>query len=140
MEDSAEVGREEVAVGHGVSRWAAWALAATSVVGAVHSVRRARPARFLGVRSPGTQGAQAWTIGTPLSAPPWMLGALVVAAHRDRRGPVRGLSAGFLVGILGEVDTWSTIRRPRSDPVAAACVAAYLVLPTLLIAGTTAPA
>jgi hypothetical protein len=117
----------------GVVRAAAWATVAISGVGAAHSVRRNRTARFLAVPVPGSPAVHACTIGSPLSAPPLMLAALVAAATRERAGVVRLLSAGFLVGILGEVDTWSVVRRPTSDPVAAACVAGYLALPAVML-------
>jgi len=119
----------------GVVRGAAWTTVAVSAVGAVHAVRRNRPARFAAIHLPGSPAAHACTIGSPLSAPPLMLAALVGSAASERAGVVRLLSAGFLIGILGEVDTWSVVRRPASDPVAAACIAGYLVLPAVMLMG-----
>lgn len=107
---------------------------AVSVVGAVHSLSRGRPARFAGIRLPGTAVQHALTIGSPLSAPPAMLAALVIADRRGRDDVVRVLSAMFVVGILGEADTWTMLRRgPRSDPIAALCAAFYVVLPATLM-------
>lgn len=68
-----------------------------------------------------------------MSAPPVMLGALVISARSGRTDIVRLLSALFLVGILGEPDTWSVVRRPRSDRLATACVALEIVLPAALL-------
>jgi hypothetical protein len=109
-----------------------------AVAGALRSVSNERPARFLGVQLPGTPAQQALTVGSPLSAPPVMLLALLAAAGRSPRDPtlaawVRRLSVLFLVGIAGEPDTWSTLRRPASDPITTACVVLDLVLPAALL-------
>ena len=110
--------------------------AAVAVVGAVHSIRRGRPARFVGIRLPGTPAQHAWTIGTPLSAPPLMLAALAVAARRGRDDIVRMLAMLFVVGIAGEVDTWATLRRPAADPLGTACVALDAAIPAAMLWGT----
>ena len=99
-----------------------------SVVGAAHSVRGGRTARFGGVRLPGSPLLHALTIGTPLSAPPVMVAAMVWAERRDRPDVTRALAALFVVGILGEVDTWSTLAHPRRSPFTTALVALDLIL------------
>lgn len=109
---------------------------AVSAVGALHSVRTGRPARFAGIRVPGRAGQHALTIGSPLSAPPIMLVVLVGAARRGRNDVVRLLASMLIVGILGEVDTWTTLRRPAADPIATTCVVLDLVLPAALIVAT----
>lgn len=106
---------------------------AVSLLGAVAAVGRQRKARFAGIRFPGSPVAQALTVGTAMSAPPVMLGALVISARRGRTDLVRLLSALFLMGILGEPDTWSVVRRPRSDRLATACVALEIALPGALL-------
>jgi len=106
---------------------------AVSFVGAAHSVLQNRPARFAGIRLPGTAAQHALTIGTPLSAPPLMLVALTVACRRERHDVVRLLAATLVIGIFGEADTWTTIRKPRTDPLGMTCVALGVVLPTSLI-------
>lgn len=106
---------------------------AVSLVGALAALDRQRMARFVGIRLPGSPVAQALTVGTSMSAPPVMLGALVISARSGRTDIVRLLSALFLVGILGEPDTWSVVRRPRSDPLATACVALEILLPVALL-------
>jgi hypothetical protein len=107
---------------------------AVSLLGAVHSVRRDRAARFAAVPLPGSAALHAATIGSPLSAPPLMLIGLAVAAQRGHRDIVRVLAGVLIVGILGEPDTWTTLRRPSRDPVGTACTALDVVLPALLIA------
>src|SRR5215471_4707134 len=108
------------------------ALLVVSAVGAVHAIRRGRTCRFLAIPVPGTAVQHALTIGTPLSAPPIMLAGLATAARQGRTDVVRLLGAAFLLGILGEVDTWTTLRRPSADAFGTACVAAYVVLPAVL--------
>lgn len=103
--------------------------AAVGVIGGGHSIRRGRPARFAGIRLPGSVTSHALTTGTPLSAPPVMVGALLVAAFEGRTDIVRALAATFVVGILGEPDTWTTIRRPGGDPLGAVCVVLDVALP-----------
>ncbi len=106
---------------------------AVAVVGAVHAVDRDRPARFAGVNLPGTPRQQALTVGTPLSAPPLMLVALVVAGLRHRSDIVRRLAILFIVGIAGEVDTWTTLRKPTADLLATVCVLLDVALPTAML-------
>lgn len=106
---------------------------AVGAVGAVHAIRMDQPARFAGMRLPGSPRQQAWTIGTPLSAPPVMLAALVFAGRRGRNDMVRMLATLFVVGILGEVDTWTTLRQPTADVLATACVVLDVVLPAALV-------
>jgi hypothetical protein len=107
-----------------------------SVVGAVHAVRRGRPARFAGLSFPGTPLAHALTVGTPLSAPPPMLLALAAAVRNDRRRPTRLLALLLLVGIMAEPDSWAALRGPTADPQATACTALEVALPiALLVAG-----
>ena len=105
---------------------------AVSAVGAIHSLRRRRPARLLGVGLPGPPIAQAISIGTPLSAPPAMLVALAIAADRRRDRALLALSAMFLLGITGEPDTYRAIRRPRADPIATVCVALAVAIPAAM--------
>jgi hypothetical protein len=105
-----------------------------NVVGAVRSLRRGRPARFLGVQLPGPPVAKALTIGTPLSAPPAMLIALAVAAHSRRDDIVLVLSAMFIVGIVGEPDTYRALRRPVVDPISSTCAALDAALPAAMAA------
>src|SRR5262245_2252134 len=107
-----------------------------SVVGAVHSLRRKRLARFLGMQLPGPPVAQALTIGTPLSAPPVMLVALALAAHRRHDTALLMLSAMFLFGIVGEPDTYSTLRRPGVDPVGTTWTVLEAALPAAMLTAT----
>jgi hypothetical protein len=104
-----------------------------SVVGAVHSLRRGREARFLGVQLPGPAVAKALSIGTPLSAPPAMLAALALAACRRRDDALFVLGAMFLVGILGEPDTYRAVRRPTADPLGSMCAALEAAVPTAIV-------
>jgi hypothetical protein len=106
---------------------------AGSVVGAVHSVRSGRHARFAGLPFPGSPGVQALTIGTPLSAPPAMLLALVVARWRDRSDLVRALAVLFLIGIAAEADTMPTLLHPREDRLRTACVALDVAVPAVML-------
>ena len=106
---------------------------AVAVVGAFHSVRRDRRARFAGLDLPGTPAQQVLTVGTPLSAPPLMLVALLVAGRRGRNDIVRMLAMLFIVGIAGEVDTWSALRKPTADLLATACVALNAALPAAMV-------
>ena len=106
---------------------------AVAIVGAVHAVARDRPARFAGVTLPGTPRQQALTVGTPLSAPPLMLAALVVAGRCDRNDIVRRLAILFIVGMVGEVDTWTTLRKPTADLVTTACVVLDVALPAAMM-------
>ncbi len=106
---------------------------AVAVVGAVHAVRRERPARFAGIDLPGTPAQQALTVGTPLSAPPVMLVAVVVAGLRHRSDIVRTLAMLFIAGIAGEVDTWTTPCKPIADPLATVCVLLDVALPTAIL-------
>ncbi len=108
-------------------------LLAVNLVGAVTAVSRQRGARFAGIRLPGSPIAHALTVGTSMSAPPAILGVLVISARRGRIDIVRLISALFLVGIMGEPDTWSVVRRPRSDRLATACVALEFLLPAALL-------
>lgn len=116
-------------------RFLARAYVVTGIVGAVHAVRRGLPARFAGVRLPGSPLQHAVTLGTPLSAPPLAWLAVLLAEGRGRNDIVRKLALLFVVGIAGEPDTWSTLRRPAEDPTATALVALDLVLPMLMIRG-----
>jgi hypothetical protein len=106
---------------------------AVSVVGAVHAVRRGSTARFAGVRLPGTPRTHALTIGSPLSAPPVLLIALVVAARQRRSDAINVLSGLFLIGIAGEADTWATVRRPSADPVRTVCAGLAAALPIAML-------
>jgi hypothetical protein len=115
-------------------RWLIRALLGASVVGAVHAIRLRRPARFAAIPLPGSAAVHAATIGSPLSAPPLMLAALVIAERRGRPDVIAVLSGLFVVGILGEVDTWHAVRAPGADPVATACVVAYVLIPAALVA------
>jgi hypothetical protein len=115
-------------------RFWARSIVAVSAVGAGRAIQRDRPCRFLGIPFPGTPLQHALTVGSPMSAPPVMLGALLVGAQRGRHDVVGLLSALFIVGILSEPDTWEALRRPRSDPPSTVCVAAEIALPTLLLA------
>ena len=117
-------------------RWWVRSILVVSVVGAVDSVRRDRCAGFVGISVPGTAAQHALTIGSPLSAPPLMLIALIAAARRGRTDAVRLLAAMLIFGILGEVDTWTTLRRPGLDPVGTACVVLDVVLPVALLLET----
>lgn len=107
-----------------------------SLVGAVRAVQRDRPCRFAGLTFPGTPAQHAVTVGTPMSAPPLMLVALVLAARRRRVRWLRILAAMFLVGSLAELDTLPTLRNPTDDPVSTACTALELALPAALLAAT----
>lgn len=120
-------------------RLAVRSIIAVSIVGAVNSIRQHRSANFAGIRLPGTASQHALTIGSPLSAPPLMLVALTVASRRERRDVVRLLAATMVIGVIGEADTWTTIRRPRTDPIATACVVLDIVLPAALIWQTLQP-
>lgn len=111
-------------------------IVAVNGLGAVRAIQRDRPCRFLGIPFPGTPLQHAMTVGSPMSAPPLMLGALLVGAQRGRHDVVGLLSAMFLVGILSEPDTWETLRQPRSDPLSTVCAASEIALPTLLLTGT----
>ena len=113
-----------------------WSTVAVGLIGAIHAVGQGRKARFAGIQLGGTAAQQALTIGSPLSAPPLMLVAFVVSAYQGRIDVVRILSTVFIVGILGEVDTWTTLRRPGSDPLSAVCVLADLALPIAVIWST----
>ncbi len=106
---------------------------AGSVVGAVHSVRRRRHARFAGLQFPGTPFAHAVTIGSPLSAPPAILITLVVAERTGRSGLVKALSALFLIGIAAEADTLATLRHPSKDPLSTTCVVLDVALPAAML-------
>jgi hypothetical protein len=106
---------------------------AGSVVGAVHSVRTGRHARFAGVRLPGSPAAHALTIGSPLSAPPVMLLALVIAQRSRRYDVIAALSVLFMIGIAAEADTAPTLSHPRQDRLRTACVALDLVLPAAML-------
>jgi hypothetical protein len=106
---------------------------AVNALGAVTALRQRRPARFAGISLPGPPVLQALTIGSSMSAPPIMLGLLVVGARRGRTDIVRSVAALFVLGILGEPDTWRALRRPSSDPVSAACVVLEIVLPATLL-------
>lgn len=106
---------------------------AVSVVGAVHAVRRGRPARFAGLRFPGTPGAHALTIGTPLSAPPAMLVGLLLAARRQRGDVIKILSVLFLLGVAAEPDTRAALRHPSADPLSTGCSVLELMLPVAML-------
>jgi hypothetical protein len=107
---------------------------AGSVVGAVHSIRRGRHARFAGLHLPGTPLAHALTIGSPLSAPPAMLLALVVAERTGRRDLVSALSMLFLVGIAAEADTVPTLLlHPSADRLRTTCVLLDVALPVVML-------
>lgn len=100
-----------------------------NVVGAALSVQRRRSPRLFGIRLPGTPLIHALTIGSPMSAPPLMLMALIVAERRRRLDVVAAISAMFVCGIAGEADTVAALRRPRADPVVTALVVLELVVP-----------
>jgi hypothetical protein len=68
-----------------------------------------------------------------------MLAALALAARRGHRDTVRLLSTVLILGILGEIDTWTTLRQPGIDPLGTACVALDLILPAGLILETVLP-
>jgi hypothetical protein len=104
-----------------------------SVFGAVRAVQRQRPCRFAGLSFPGTPAQQALTVGTPMSAPPVMLVALVIFVRRRKVRWVRMLAAMFLVGSVAEADTPQTLRRPQDDPVSTACTALEIVVPAALL-------
>jgi hypothetical protein len=106
---------------------------AVSVLGAIHSLRRGRVARFLGMQLQGPPVVQALTIGTPLSAPPAMLIALALAAHRHRNTAVATVSAIFLLGVVGEPDTYEAVRRPTADPIGSTCAVLELALPAAMV-------
>ena len=106
---------------------------AVAVVGAVHAVRGDRRARFAGLDLPGTPAQQALTVGTPLSGPPLMLVALVVAGRRGRNDIVRMLAMLFLLGIACEVDTWTALRESTADLLATACVVLDAALPAAMV-------
>ena len=95
---------------------------AVAVVGADHAVRRERLGRFAGIDLPGTPAQQPRSGCTPLSAPPLMFTALLVASRRGRNDIVRMLAMLFIVGIACEVDTRSAPRKPTADLPATACV------------------
>lgn len=104
-----------------------------SLLGAVHAVRRGRPARFAGLHFPGTPLAHALTIGTPLSAPPAMLAALLFAVRSRRRGATCLLALLFFLGIIAEPDSLAALRKPTSDPLATGCAALDTALPIALL-------
>lgn len=104
-----------------------------SAMGAGRSVRRGRPAQFAGVRLPGSAAQHALTIGSPLSAPPLMVAGLAVAHRRGRDDIVAWIAAAMVVGIVGEPDSWTTLRHPMSDPITTLCVVSDIVLPALLV-------
>ena len=117
----------------GRAGWLAIGYVAISVIGAVHAVRHARPARFGGLRLPGTALTHAMTVGTPLSAHPAMLCMFVFATWRQRSAVVGALCILALVGIAGEPDTWSLVRHRPDDAVSAACVALEAALPIAML-------
>ena len=106
---------------------------AVSLLGALHAIRRHLPARPVGWQFPGTPRAQALTIGTPLSAPPAMLVALLVAIRMGHRDAIRLLSLLFLLGIVAEADTPTTLRAPFADPFTTGCTALEIVLPIAML-------
>jgi len=118
-------------------RWMVRTLLLVSAIGAADSIHRQRPARFAGLRLPGSATQHALTIGSPLSAPPLMLAALVAADRRGRTDLVRLLAAMFIIGILGEIDTWADLSDPTAAPIATACAAAYVLLPAGMIYATS---
>jgi hypothetical protein len=65
-----------------------------------------------------------------------MLLALLVAERHPRSRALAALSALFIVGVLGEVDTLGVVRRPRSDPISTVFVALELALPVAMLAAT----
>lgn len=109
-----------------------WSYAITGVAGAVHAVRRDLPARFCGLRWPGTPVIQAVSIGTALSAPPALLVAAIVDIGRSRRWS-RLLAVGFLIGAVGERDTYRTLRHPRRNLATTMISAANLALPAAML-------
>jgi hypothetical protein len=106
---------------------------AVSVAGAIHAIRRDRPARMFGLRFPGSTALHAATIGTSISAPPAMLVLLWIADRTGRPRVIRVLAGLFFVGILCEVDTWTTMRHPGDDPAATGVVVAEIALPIALL-------
>ena len=119
-------------------RFSAGSYVAVSVAGAIHAVRRSRHARFLGIQLPGTPLQHAMTIGSPLSAPPAMQVALLAAVRPTVPQPVRHrwvrwLAVMFLVGIVGEVDTRTTLLHPTGDRFAAVVLLLEVVLPVSLL-------
>ena len=103
-----------------------------SVIGAVQAVHRDRRCRCLGIDFPGTATQHALTVGSGMSAPPLLLGALVISAERDRTGVVGVLAALMVAGILGEPNTWKTLRQPGTDPLSTVCVVLEIALPAKL--------
>lgn len=103
-----------------------------NVVGAILSVHGRRSPRVFGFRLPGTPTAHALTIGSPLSAPPLMLMALIVAERRRRFDMVAALGAIFVCGVACEADTVAALRDPRADPLVTALVALELAVPAAL--------
>jgi hypothetical protein len=61
-----------------------------------------------------------------------MLGALAVGARRDRADVVGAIAVLMVAGILGEPNTWETLRRPRTDPLSTMCVLLQIALPVRL--------
>ena len=106
---------------------------AVSGVGAWHSLRRRRIARVFGIQLAGSPLAQALTLGTPLSAPPVMLIALILAEHREREDVIAVLAPLFLLGLLGEADTMHTVRGPTADPMSTICVVLEAALPLAML-------
>ncbi|MEO6570291.1 MAG: hypothetical protein ABIO83_01970 [Ilumatobacteraceae bacterium] len=109
-----------------------WSYAMIGATGAVQAVRRDLPARFGGLRWPGTPIIQALSTGTALSAPPALLVAAIIDDCRSRRWS-RLLAMGFLVGAAGECDTYRTLRHPRRDPATTIISAANLSLPAAML-------
>ena len=64
-----------------------------NVIGAGLSLQRSRSPRLFGVQLPGTPMAHALTIGSPLSAPPLMVIALIIAERRRRFDLVAALGS-----------------------------------------------
>jgi len=104
-----------------------------SVVGAVQAVRTSRSAQFAGLRLPGTPRTQAFTVGTAFSAPPLMLITLLVASRRQRTNLVTALAVLFVVGVLGERDTYAVMRRPTFEPLSTLCVVLEAALPLAML-------
>jgi hypothetical protein len=62
-----------------------------------------------------------------------MLGALLHSARHGRTDRVAILSGLMVAGILGEPNTWHTLRRPAQDPLVTACVILEIGLPLALL-------
>lgn len=62
-----------------------------------------------------------------------MLAALAWSAWRGNRQRVQVLGALFLMGILGEPDTWATVQRPFADPLRTTVTLLDVALPAAML-------